>query len=74
MYTTHTKRVVTWQSPSGRTCNVTRQQEKTMRKAGFWPRDSYGDEFCAVSHGLHVGQPTWTNTQLAAMIAQIIGL
>jgi hypothetical protein len=66
-------RIITWQSPSGRTVAITRRQEKTLRKAGFWPRDSHGDEFCSVSHGLHIGQPTWTDAQVEQIIQLEVG-
>ena len=67
MYT-HTERVVTWQAPDGETVNVTLQQAQAMRRASYWPRNSSG-EYCTVSRGQHRGRPTWTNAQLAAMIA-----
>jgi hypothetical protein len=61
-------KIITWQSPSGHAITITRRQEKMMRKAGLWFRDSHGDEFCSVSHGLHVGCPTWTDTQVEKII------
>ena len=61
-------RIITWQSPSGHTVNVTRKQEKMMRKHDVWPRDSHGGEFCSVSHGLRVGQPTWADVQVERII------
>jgi hypothetical protein len=61
-------RIITWQSPSGRTIAVTRRQEKMMRKAGLWFRDSRGGEFCSVSHGLLAGCPTWTDVQVEKIV------
>jgi hypothetical protein len=61
-------KIITWQSPSGSTINLTRQQEKMMRKHDFWPRDGHGNEFCSVSHGLRVGQPTWSDVQVEKII------
>lgn len=46
-------KVVTWQSPNGETINLTRDEEKQYLAAGTWPRDSRGEEYCTVSHGLH---------------------
>jgi hypothetical protein len=66
-------KIITWQSPSGHAIAITRRQEKMMRKAGFWPRDSRGGEFCSVSHGLHIGQPTWTDAQVEKIIQIEVG-
>lgn len=52
-------KVITYQSPRGGTINVTPRQEAAYRAAGTWPRDRFGEEYCSVSHGLHVGQPTF---------------
>jgi hypothetical protein len=50
-------KVVTWQAPNGETINLTRQQERQLRAGGTWPRNSRGEEYCQVSHGLHIGEP-----------------
>lgn len=49
-------KVVTWQSPNGETINLTRDQEKQFLAAWTWPRDSRGEEYCTVYHGLHAAQ------------------
>jgi hypothetical protein len=42
------QRVVTWQTPSGRTLDVAPACEARMTAAGTWPQ-----AYCQVSHGLH---------------------
>jgi hypothetical protein len=59
-------KIVTWQAPNGSTVNISRRQEQAMRKASFWPRNNSG-EYCTVSHGLHIGLPTWTDAEIDAM-------
>jgi hypothetical protein len=49
-------KVITWQAPNGQTIDLTRSQERQLRRAGVWPRNSRGEEYCTVSHGLHVGE------------------
>jgi hypothetical protein len=59
-------KVITWQSPSGATIDVTPAQEAMLQAAGVWPRDESGGEYCSVSHGLHHGEPTFTDAELRA--------
>lgn len=53
-------RVITYQAPSGGTINLTPRQVAILKKAGNWPKDYRGQEYCSVSHGLHDGEPTGT--------------
>jgi hypothetical protein len=64
-----TTKVVTWQAPSGGTINITRKQERMLHSAGVWPRTSRGEEYCSVSHGLHVGAPSMSDEQIYSLIA-----
>lgn len=50
---TKTQKVVTWQSPSGQAINICRKCEQRLRSSNSWPKDSQGQEYCQVSHGLH---------------------
>lgn len=63
-------KTITWQSPCGAKIQVTPKQEKVMKAAGFWPRDDRDEEYCSVSHGLHDGYPTWTDEEIAEMVAK----
>lgn len=56
--------VITWQAPSGATANITPAQEERMRLAGVWPKSDSGEEYCTVSHGLHDGQPTYSDLEI----------
>lgn len=47
------RKVTTWQASNGQTIDICRQCEKSL--ADNWPRNSRGEEFCSVSHGLHNG-------------------
>lgn len=51
----HSRRVVTWQSPSGATMQICRPCEERLTKANQWPRDGNGTELCSVSRGEHAG-------------------
>lgn len=68
---TTTTRVITWATPSGSTIDLTRGQERELRRAGVWPRDHQGQEFCQVSHGLHRGEPSLDDDGLRALIARL---
>lgn len=61
-------KVVTYQSPNGDTINLTRAQASKLTAARMWPRDYRGQEYCSVSHGLHRGEPTYTDAEIAALI------
>lgn len=62
-------KVITYQSPSNACIELTQRQIKTLSAARVWPRDGAGQEFCSVSHGLHTGTPTFSDDDIAAMIA-----
>lgn len=47
------RQVVTWQAPNGQTIDICRKCEASLD--GRWPKNSRGEEFCTVSHGLHSG-------------------
>jgi hypothetical protein len=48
--------VITWEAPSGATLDVCLSCEGRLEKAKAWPKDSQGEEFCTVSHGVHPGR------------------
>ena len=52
-------KVTTWQAPNGETINLTRRQESMLETNGLWPKNSRGEEYRSVSHGLHEGTPTF---------------
>jgi hypothetical protein len=60
--------VITYQSPSSLTIDLTPAQVAALGKAGKWPRDWSGQEYCTVSHGRHAGSPTYTDAKLAKEI------
>jgi hypothetical protein len=64
-------KVITWQDTRGGYLNITPDQEERFTKAGRWPKNASGEEYCQVSHGLHEGVPTWTDAQVSAMIVDI---
>ena len=60
------KTVITYQAPSGETIHLTPTQIARLEKAGVWPRNHRGEEFCTVSVGQHYGNSTWSDEELAA--------
>ena len=48
-----TRKVVTYQSPRGNKIDLTPAQVRAHHKAGTWPKDWDGQQYCQVSHGLH---------------------
>jgi hypothetical protein len=58
-------KVITYQSPSESKINLTPDQVAKLERAGVWPRDERGQEYCSVSHGLHTGSPDYDDEQLA---------
>lgn len=62
-------KVVTWSTPSGDSINLTKAQERRLTKAGRWPRNAQGDEYCQVSFGLHAGEPE-TEATIQAFLKQ----
>ncbi|MDI3258451.1 MAG: hypothetical protein QJR02_02010 [Sinobacteraceae bacterium] len=59
-------KVITYQAPNGQTIDLTRTQITMLEDAGKWPRTARGEEYCTVSHGLHVGEPSMTDDELHA--------
>lgn len=51
----HHPRVVTYLSPRGNTINICPACETALKAEGKWPKDWDGQEFCSVTHGLHMG-------------------
>lgn len=45
--------VITYQAPNGETIDLTPKQIAQLERDGEWPRNSRGEEYCTVSHGLH---------------------
>ena len=37
---------------------------------GKWPRTARGEEYCTVSHGLHDGEPTYTDVEWADLLSE----
>lgn len=60
-------KVITYQSDSD-SINLTPAQVAKLEKAGVWPKDRHGREYCQVSHGLHTGSPDYSDEQLAAAV------
>ncbi len=46
-------KVITYQAPNGETIDLTKKEIKNYKKNGTWPKNSIGQEYCTVSHGLH---------------------
>ena len=46
-------KVVTYQASNGETIDMTPAAEQAWKRAGKWPKNSRGEEYCCVSHGLH---------------------
>ncbi len=62
-------KVITYQAPSGGTIDLTRSQKRILERAGKWPRNARGEEYCSVSHGLHAGEPTHSDDEIRDLIA-----
>lgn len=60
--------VITYASDTGLTVDLTLPQIRKLTAAHKWPRDRRGTEYCQVSHGAHLGQPTWSDAALAAEV------
>jgi len=63
-------RVITYQSPHGGTVNLTIPQVRMFERAGWWPKDWDGSEYCTVHRGLHEGLPTWDDEEVRRMTAR----
>lgn len=50
-------------------CNLTPRQVKALEASGRWPKDSAGNEYCQVSHGLHFGYRTWESNLASDILA-----
>lgn len=46
-------KVITYQSANGEKIDMTPAEIKQHEKNGTWPKNSIGQEYCQVSHGLH---------------------
>ena len=57
-------KVITYQAPNGETIDLTSAQVEMLERAQKWPRNSRGEEYCSVSHGLHEGTPSHSDAQL----------
>lgn len=57
-------KVITYQAPNGETIDLSQPQVEMLERAQKWPRNSRGEEYCSVSHGLHRGAPTYSDAQL----------
>ena len=57
-------KVITYQAPNGETIDLTSAQVEMLERAQKWPRNSRGEEYCSVSHGLHEELPTYSDAQL----------
>lgn len=64
-------KVVTYGAPSGGSINLTLLQIAMFKRAGLWPRSPRGDEYCQVSHGLHVGHPTFSDNEVVVLISKL---
>lgn len=57
-------KVITYQAPSGQIIDLTRAQISMLGAVCRWPRTAGGEEYCTVSHGLHVGEPSMPDADL----------
>lgn len=57
-------KVITYQAPNGETIDLSQPQVEMLERAQKWPRNSRGEEYCSVSHGLHRGAPAYSDAQL----------
>lgn len=62
------KKVITYQSDNGGSINLTPEQIEVLESAGKWPKDHRGREYCRVSHGLHVGNPSCDTDLLSDLL------
>lgn len=51
-------RVITYSTPGGNKIDLTPEQIARLDECGASLRDSRGEPFCQVSHGLHHGDPS----------------
>lgn len=65
-------KVVTWQASNGGTINLTEPQRRRLEALKRWPKNSYGQEYCTVSHGLHVGEPTYSDDAFENLIDSLM--
>ena len=49
-------KVVTYQDDRGGNINICLKCETKLKEAHEWPKNSVGQEYCTVSHGLHEGE------------------
>ena len=61
-------KVITYQAPNGETIDLSTGQVEMLERAQKWPRNSRGEEYCSVSHGLHEGEPTYSDAELRAEV------
>lgn len=61
-------KVITYQTPSGDTIDLTHDQIEKLNDAGVWPRNHRGEEYCSVSHGAHNGKPSLTDNEIREFI------
>ena len=61
-------KVITYQAPNGETIDLSLAQVAMLERAQKWPRNNRGEEYCSVSHGLHEGEPTYSDAQLRAEV------
>lgn len=50
--------VITYSASNGERINLTPAEIEAHEAAGTWPRNSVGEEYCQVHHGLHYGWPS----------------
>lgn len=68
----HRTQVITWVSSDAvSSIDLTVSQERELRRAGVWPKDQRGHEYCCVSHGLHSGAPTFSADAFEALIDRL---
>ena len=63
-------RVVTYQAPRGDTIALTEEQVQRLSEACVWPRNGIGEEYCTPTHGLHWGDPDFTDTEIDTLIRE----
>lgn len=59
--------VITYQNANDIYCNLTLQQAEKLEAAGLWIRNE-GGYLSLISHGLHWGEPDFTDEQITSLI------
>jgi len=50
--------VITYGDTRGNRVNITPKMERAFKALGSWPTNDYGEEYCQVQEGRHLGYPS----------------